>query len=320
MAANINSFASLRLPAWHGLGTILEKPIGAIEFQEVAGLNWTVSDSPIYTSGMVEIQNKKAIVRDDTGIPLGVVGSDYVPIQNEILFQTLKELGEFDTELVVETAGSLGQGETVWALAKMPAMSLKMGKDVINPYILLMNGHIGNHSLRILPNSVRVVCQNTLKMALKESSSLSYGFQIKHSSNAMERLLIAKNSLKEVCQEWENSKKQIEKLADTPITDTTIEELISGTFGDKKSKSSRGETLNENRNNKIWENFKSPTCNVEGTSGTLWSAFNAITEYLDHDSILRSENKTEARFINNLIDGPSIKYKESAWETALAMV
>lgn len=320
MAANINSFASLRLPAWHGLGTILEKPIGAIEFQEVAGLNWTVSDSNIYTSGMVEIENKKAIIRNDTGMPLGIVGSDYVSIQNEVLFQTLKELGEFDTELVVETAGGLGNGETVWALTKMPSMSLKLGKDVVDPYILLVNGHIGNHTMKILPTTVRVVCQNTLRMALKNSNRLSSGFQIKHSCNAMDRLLIAKNSLKEVCFEWDNTKKTIDKLANTPITDSTIEELISGTFGESKATSSRGDTLIENRNNKIWEIFKSPTCNVEGTSGTVWSAFNAITEFLDHESTLRSENKTEARFSNNLIDGPSLKYKENAWESALAMV
>lgn len=320
MAANINSFASLKVPAWHGLGTIIEKPVGAIEFQEISGLNWQVSDSPIYTAGMIEIPNKKAIIRNDTGIPLGVVGSDYVSIQNEVLFQTLKELGEFDTELVVETAGALGEGETVWALAKMPSLSLKMGEDVVDPYILLVNGHVGNQTMKMMPTTIRVVCQNTLRMALKNSNNLSSGWSIKHSSNAMDRMLIAKNSLKEVCLEWENTKKKIDILASTPMTDTTINELISGTFGESKSKSSRGDTLNDNRNNRIFEISKSDTCNVSGTAGTLWAAFNAVTEYLDHDSILRSENKAEARFQNNLIDGPSVKYKENAWETVLEMV
>ena len=288
--------------------------------QEIAGLNWTVSDSAIYTSGMVEIAGKKAIIRNDNGYPLGIVGSDYVSIQNEVLFQTLKELGEFDTELVVETAGSLGNGETVWSLARMPSLSLKLGKDVIDPYILLVNGHIGNQTLKMIPTSVRVVCQNTLRMALKNSNNLNSGWSIRHSSNAMDRMLVAKNSLKEVCLEWENTKEKITQLAETKITDTSIEELISGTFGEKVFKSSRGDTLKENRNNRIWEIFKSDTCNVEGTTGTIWAAFNAITEYLDHDAILRSENKMDARFENNLIDGPSTKYKELAWNTAMSLV
>ena len=71
MAANINSFASLRVPAWHGLGTVIDKPVGAFEFQEIAGLNWSVSDSEIFTSGMVQIEGKKAIIRNDTGKPKG---------------------------------------------------------------------------------------------------------------------------------------------------------------------------------------------------------------------------------------------------------
>lgn len=83
MAANINSFASLRVPAWHGLGTVIEKPVGSFEFQEISGLNWTVSDSEIFTSGMVQVMGKKAIVRNDNGYPLGIVGEDYVSIQNE---------------------------------------------------------------------------------------------------------------------------------------------------------------------------------------------------------------------------------------------
>ena len=319
MAANINSFASLRKPAWHGLGTIIDKPVSSTEFQEIAGLNWTVSDSPLYTAQMIELNDKKAIIRNDTNEYLGVVGIDYVSIQNEILFQTMKELGEYDTELVIETAGALGKGETVWCLAKMPSLGLKMGEDIVDPYILLMNGHIGNYTMKIFPTTVRVVCQNTLRMALKNSNNLSSGFSIKHSCNAMERLNSAKTSLKEIAIEWEETKAKMQQLADTKISDTAIEELIAGTFGEKKV-SKRGETMNENRNSKIYEILESPTCNVSGTNGTLWSAFNAITEYLEHDAGLKSENKLEAKFENNLIAGPALKYKENAWNTALELV
>lgn len=73
MAANINSFASLRQPAWHGLGTIIDKPVSSTEFQEIAGLNWEVSDSPLYTAQMFELNDKKAIIRNDTNEYLSLI-------------------------------------------------------------------------------------------------------------------------------------------------------------------------------------------------------------------------------------------------------
>lgn len=320
MAANINSFASLRVPAWHGLGTVIDKPVGAFEFQEIAGLNWSVTDSEIFTSGMVQIEGKKAIIRNDTGYPLGIVGSDYVSIQNEELFKFVNDLAQFDLELVVETAGALGNGETVWVLVKMPSLEKKIGDDRIIPYLTLINGHTGNYTFKVFPTPVRIVCQNTMRMALKGKNSFSIGWDIRHTSNAMDRMLAAKNSLKEIALEWSATNELIDRLVDVKLEDDMILDLISETFGEtKKSKSGRGETLAENRNKKIFEILESGTSKVSGIEGSLWAGFNAITEWLDHDSILRSENKTEARFQNNLIGGPSLNYKEKAWMAALEM-
>lgn len=323
MAANINSFASLRVPAWHGLGTVIEKPVGSFEFQEISGLNWTVSDSEIFTSGMVQVMGKKAIVRNDTGYPLGIVGEDYVSIQNEEMFRFINDLAQFDTELIVETAGGLGQGETVWALAKMPSLERKFGSDSIIPYLLIVNGHIGNSTLKVIPTTIRVVCQNTLRMALKNRKDFSMGWDIKHTTNAMDRLIQAKNSLKEIALEWDMTKDYISRLVDTKLEDDGILELISGTFGEKKEKkgdkNTRGDTMAENRNNRIFEILESPTSKVSGIEGSLWSGFNAITEYLDHDNTIKTQNKAETRFQNNLISGTSIKFKEKAWLTALEM-
>lgn len=320
MAANINSFASLRVPAWHGLGTVIDKPVGAFEFQEIAGLNWSVSDSEIFTSGMVQIEGKKAIIRNDTGYPLGIVGSDYVSIQNEEMFKFVNDLAQFDLELVVETAGALGNGETVWVLVKMPSLEKKIGDDRIVPYLTLINGHTGNYTFKVFPTPVRIVCQNTMRMALNGKKDFSIGWDIRHTSNAMDRMLIAKNSLKEIALEWSATNELIDRLVDVKLEDDMILDLISDTFGEtKKSKSGRGETLAENRNKRIFEILESGTSKVSGIEGSLWAGFNAITEYLDHDSILRSENKNEARFQNNLICGPSLNYKEKAWIAALEM-
>ena len=336
MAANIQTFASLRTPAWHGLGTVIESPVSALEFQNIAGLNWGVYDQPIFTPSRIdeiggqivripgsEWNSQKFIVRDDNHETLGIVGSDYSSIQNSELFQFMKDLSEFDIDFTIETAGALGKGETVFVLARMEGLRACLGNDIVNPYILLANGHIMNRKMIVLPTSIRVVCQNTLRMAIgasKGTDGLSSGWAIRHTTNAHERLAQAQKSLHEVAKEWNATKEAMERLADFKAQDDEILQLIEGTFGKPKGESKRGDTLVENRNKAIFEILESPTSKGLDTEGSLWSAMNAITEWLDHDSIIRSENKVEARFENNLIDGPSIGYKEKAWNAAMDMM
>jgi phage/plasmid-like protein (TIGR03299 family) len=332
MAANIQSFASRRIPAWHGLGIVMDGQVT----QEAAGLNWNVYDAPIYTPPRIDEEagkiirtpgviynSKKLIVRDDTHEPIGVVGSDYTSIQNTELFQFMKDLSEFDVDFSVETAGALGNGETVFVLARMEGLRVCLGNDVIDPYIMLCNGHTGNRKMMVLPTSVRVVCQNTLRMAIagsKDAKGLSKGWAIRHTTSIHERLAEAKASLQEVAKEWNTTKELMSRLADAKANEDEILKLIEGTFGVQKKDSAKGITIAENRNKAIFDILEGPTSKGLDTEGSIWSAMNAITEWLDHDSIIRSENKIEARIENNLIDGPSINYKEKAWTTAIAMV
>jgi phage/plasmid-like protein (TIGR03299 family) len=332
MAANIQTFASRRIPAWHGLGIVMDGQVT----QEAAGLNWSVYDAPIYTPTRIDeiggeivrvpgviYNEKKIIMRDDTHTPLGIVGSEYVSIQNTELFQFMKDLSEFDVNFSIETAGALGNGETVFVLAKMEGLKVCLGNDIIDPYIMLCNGHTGNRKMSVLPTSIRVVCQNTLRMAIAGSNGatgLSKGWAIRHTTNAHERLAQARVSLQEVAKEWNTTKEAMERLAGVRAEEDEILQLIEGTFGKNNKDSKKGSTLAENRNKAIFEILESPTSKGLDTEGSLWSAMNAITEWLDHDSIIRSENKVEARIENNLIDGPSIDYKEKAWNTAMSMV
>lgn len=332
MAANIQSFASRRIPAWHNLGIVMDGQVT----QEAAGLNWNVYDHPIITPSRIdEIQGeivripgkeyatKKWIMRDDTNEPIGIVGSDYVSIQNTELFQFMKDLSEFDVDFSIETAGALGNGETVFVLAKMEGLRVHLGNDIVDPYIMLCNGHTGNRKMIVLPTGIRVVCQNTLRMALqgaKGATGLSKGWAIRHTTNAHERLAQARISLQEVAKEWNATKEAMERLAEARADEDEILKLIEGTFGMVNKESKKGATIAENRNKAIFDILESPTSKGLDTEGSVWSAMNAITEWLDHDSTIRSENKMEARVENNLIDGPSINYKEKAWNTAMAMV
>jgi phage/plasmid-like protein (TIGR03299 family) len=322
MAANIDTFASVRIPAWHGLGVVTDGYVGINEFQKLAGLEWEVQESSVYTDGMIQVPGVKAIVRTDNNYPLGIVGKDYHPFQNDEMFAFIRALGEFDLDLKIETAGALGKGETVWAMVRMESMKLALGNDVVDPFLTICNGHIGNLATTIFPTTVRVVCQNTLRMAMKGRAGkvgLSKGWAIRHTLNHVERLEMAKTSILEALAEWNTSKEVFSRMADIKASDDFILDLIAETFGEKKGTSKRGDTLTENRNKAIFANLESGTSKGLDTEGSIWSALNALTEFLDHGSIIRSGNKEEARFQNNLIDGPSVKYKEKAFDYAYSV-
>lgn len=303
------------------IGTSIDKPIGTFDFEEISGLNWTVSDKPLFAQigeDYIPFPEKKMIVRDDNNSPLGIVGADYQSVQNHDLFELVQCLQEFDSEMIVESAGHFGGGKTVFLQVRMDSLAWKIGDDKIAPNLSIVNGHIGNYNTCIFPSTIRIICQNTLRMAMKKRNDFSLGWKVKHSKNAMDNLLTVKNALKNIALEFEATKEKIDILANTAMNDDDILTLIEATFGEAKSESSRGETRAENRNQKIFDILDSDTSKVSGVEGSLWVGMNAITEYLDHEASVKF-GSFETRFENNVIAGPSMNKKEKVWLKALEM-
>jgi phage/plasmid-like protein (TIGR03299 family) len=172
---------------WHRLGTRLEHPATAEEAIESAGLDFTVKLKPVKTvvnRKQMVIPNTFATVRQDTGAILGVVGSRYQPIQNKNAFAFFDPLVSSD-EAIYHTAGVLGKGERIWILAKLPNY-IRVGKnDIVNKYLLLTNSHDGSSLVRAKLTPIRVVCSNTLSVALTGSEQ---EVRIRHTANALNRL------------------------------------------------------------------------------------------------------------------------------------
>lgn len=332
MAANINSMASVREVPWHGLGTVLDKPVSPEAFQELSGLNWTVSKRNLNAGG-IEIPDYVGIFRDDTNTPLGIVSDAYTSVQNSEMFSFAKALSEFDTELFIDTAGALGKGEIVWSLLKMPSLAHVMGNDVIYPYLLLINGHIGTRRFSIFPTTVRVVCQNTMRMAegnrtnkraKKGFETLSTGWDLKHCSGINDRIAEAKIAISKSIMDWEATKIAITRLAEKKADDELLESIISNVFSkdeDANEKTNK-ETIAKNRRDQIFANWNSPTSKGISTEGTVWTALNAVTEFLDHQSTLRPRNYSEgeARFIASNLGGSAEKKKVATWDFAMSLV
>ena len=166
MAANIETMFYVRETPWHGLGTRVLTAPATKEALEVAGLNWKVIQEPVYTEANELIEGYKANVRDSDRKVLGVVTNRYKVIQNEEAFSfTDSLLGE---GVRYETAGSLQGGKKVWLLARMPQDYIITGER-ISPYLVFSNTHDGSGAIKVALTPIRVVCNNTLNLALSSA-------------------------------------------------------------------------------------------------------------------------------------------------------
>lgn len=159
---------------WHGLGTALQKPATATEAIKAAKLDWEVVKTPVYAcvgNNRLVPTDSFAVVRSDmVDKPecevLGVVGKDYTPLQNRDAFSFFDPIAG-EGAAIYHTAGVLAGGRRVWMLAKLPGETRVIGDDISHKYLLLFNSHDGSGAVGVKFTPVRVVCQNTLTMALQ---------------------------------------------------------------------------------------------------------------------------------------------------------
>src|SRR5262249_53947643 len=140
-----------------------------------------VTLTPVATVDGLVVPKTRAVVRYDSQTCLAVVSDRYMPVQNTQAFGLLDAIVA-DGGLRYHTAGALGQGEKVFLLAKLPGhLRVKTTDDVVEKYLLLSNSHDGSSALRVLFTPVRVVCQNTLSMALRQGNG--QGVSIRHNGD-----------------------------------------------------------------------------------------------------------------------------------------
>lgn len=218
MAANVETMFYTREKPWHGLGTMVAEAPNSKDALRLAGLNWKVLQEPVYTENEELIQGYKANVRDTDRKVLGAVTDRYKVIQNEEAFAfTDTLLGE---GVRYETAGSLQEGRRVWMLARLPREFI-IGGERISPYMVFSNTHDGSGAVKTALTPIRVVCNNTLNLALrtaKRSWSMIHTGDISGKiEEAKNTLLLADEYMTALGQEFENLRKI--KLSEKQVLD-----------------------------------------------------------------------------------------------------
>ena len=277
---------SVRQMPWHGLGVVLDAPPADIDEALIAaGLEWTVEQRPIYVpqkgGGMYEAIGWRANVRRDTEDVLGIVSEEYAVVQNRDAFQFLNDL--LGTELHFETAGSLGGNRKVWVLARRPDHIL-VGGDATYTYVFITSSHDGSLAVTVAPTNIRIVCANTLGMALRGADGQPLTFKLRHTQGVEGRAQEARETMQLTVDHEVRFKKLGDDLARKRITERklglVLEELfpVSDVMGERAAR-----TRTEAREACMLL-FKGRGWDGDTTGnapGTAWCAWNAIAEHQD---------------------------------------
>jgi phage/plasmid-like protein (TIGR03299 family) len=274
------SFASLREPAWHGLGTILSDEVTTSEMLSAAHLaNWNVRLEDVVLPGRSH-RDFFAVTRtnpfDGQADVLGVVGERYKVVQNEELFSFADNMLDGGRW---ETAGSIKNGTVVFgslALDREVVLDPNGATDKVNTYLLVHTSHDGSLAVQASVTPVRVVCQNTLNMAL---SGVTQSYKIRHTQTVQGKVQAAREALGLAHKYLDEFDKQAQELITAEINDAQFFEIITNVYP-KPEKDTKGSmTKWENKIDTLNSIYFGETCvNIKGTA---WGAYNALTERLD---------------------------------------
>ena len=295
---------------WHGFGTKLEKPATAAEAIKSAKLDWRVVKEPLFVRKArryLPLEGQYAIYRE--GRPknvFGVVSESYTPLQNGEAFEFFDFIVGADAA-IYHTAGALGKGERVWLLAQLPGHIRVVGDDITEKFLLLTNSHDGTRGVQIKFTPVRVVCQNTLTMALRDGDSIS----IFHTPRIWRDLSLARRQLDLIDTRYQDIEDEFRKLAAVILDSDRAAEFVAGVFpeperGDDEREFERERERAKKLRQKSIELFEAGKgSELPGVRGTLWGAYNAITELIDHHQRYRSQESRMATIVFG--DGAAIK-------------
>lgn len=278
------SFASLREPAWHGLGTVLESEVTTREMLEVAHLaGWNVRLEDVTLPGR-STRNYFATVRtnpfDGGNDVLGVVGERYRVLQNEELFDfgdALLDGGRW------ETAGSIKNGKVVFgslALERETVLDPSGVADIVRQYLLVHTSHDGSLAIQASVTPVRVVCQNTLNMAVgSDGRKAKQSFRVRHTQTVQGKIMAAREALGLANTYIDAFEVEARALFEQAITTDKFDEIIKAAYPEPEIDTKGSVTKWTNKRDSLLDIYNGPT--QVGIKDTAWGAYNALTERLD---------------------------------------
>ncbi|MED1872052.1 DUF932 domain-containing protein [Brevibacillus borstelensis] len=296
MPANVESMLFIREAPWHGLGQSVEQALHSGDALRLAGLDWTVNQKPIQTFDNINITGYKANIRESDNRVLGVVTDRYKVVQNHEAFAFTDELlGE---GVRYETAGSLQNGKKVWLLAKLPENYIISG-DRISPYLVFSNSHDGSGSIKVAITPIRVVCQNTLNLALRSAKRM---WGTIHTGDIKSKLEEAKKTLLLAQSYMDKLGTEIDQLHRIKLPDHKIMEYIDLLLPMPDNASRTQEkNIQQLRSDMKMRYFEAPDLSHVGKNG--YRFINAVSDFATHAKPLRETTSYKENLFLKTIEG-----------------
>jgi phage/plasmid-like protein (TIGR03299 family) len=324
MPSNVQTMAYVGEVPWHGQGSKVPPGVNAGQMIQAAGLDWNVEKRPARGStGIVDRRGHMKFARYElvrlprssnvgSEVVLGLVSSRYQPLQNRSAFSFFDPIIDSKTA-TYETAGALGDGERVWVMAKMPGEIQVVRGDDCRKYLLLSNTHNGQGSVVVKFTAVRVVCENTLTMAMRDGQS---AYRVRHSSKMNERLDEVATLIAAANETYRAAAVKFQRLAQTPVkSGKVLQAYLRSLFP-----LSAAQKLNDTHSPK-WDHVTqlfetAPDLQLPGVRGTMWAAYNAVTRFEDYRGV---ERESPSQRLNRVWFGAGADLKVKALEEAVRL-
>jgi phage/plasmid-like protein (TIGR03299 family) len=296
MAANVETMFSVREKPWHGLGTIVKEAPTSADAIRLAGLDWSVVQEPIYTNFNRVVDGYRANVRSSDRKVLGVVSDRYKVVQNVDAFSFTDEL--LGKGVRYETAGSLQEGKKVWLLARLPREYIIAGER-ISPYLVFSNTHDGSGSVKVAITPVRVVCNNTLNLAL---GTAKRSFSMIHTGNIQDKIQEAKDTLFLAEEYMDCLGVEFERLRRQKITDAQVKEYIESLLPMEKDPTPiQSKNIIRLREDMMKRYYDAPDLQKVGSNA--YRFINAVSDFATHSNPLRRTANYNENLFARTVDG-----------------
>ena len=311
--------ANNRPMPWENLGEKVSGALNSKDAIKAAKLDWLVYPMPVFSEvshydkgifakKMIKAENFVANVRDKDDKILGIVTKKYKIIQNTEAFAFTDELlGNHN--IVYETAGSIDGGKRIWLLARIPAM-FKIFDDDIDPYIVFTNTHDGSGAVKVIMTPVRVVCKNTLNLALQTAKRC---WSASHIGNIKEKMIMARETLFNAKNYMDYLILSAKKLYKIKLATEKVEAIIDALLPIRKDGGKEHKANTERRRKDLLYRFENAP-DLQNYKGTGFALINAVSDYASHQPFYEAftkgnikkntsiQNLRERNFVRN-IDG-----------------
>ena len=303
MAASVETMMFVgREKPWHGLGTMVETAPDSREALIAAGLDWDVIQKPVFTQDGEKIPDYFANMRLQDNAILGVVTNRYKVVQNREAFAFTDEL--LGNGVRYETAGSLMGGRKIWILAKLPTRYIIQGEQIM-PYLVFSNTHDGSGAIKIAMTPIRVVCNNTLNLALDTAKRC---WSINHTGDIAAKMEDARETLFMAEDYMSELGKSFEDLSKKKLSDASVEEYIKELLPIPDDAT---DTMFKNttrlRKDVMLRYYYAP--DLKDLKKSAYRFINAVSDFATHAEPIRRTKNYQENMFNKTMEGNPITDK-----------